>query len=138
MIDKLKLHEIWISIDANPVIFLNDPDGHRDEKITYPLVEFLVNSILEKEKFEVGIFDDGKQKGAIIGYKEPDSQKRMEIRLKKNSSYELLLFVYDAEEKQFIYRNKLSKEEIELIPKELRDLMQKVRELDRPVSFYNP
>jgi len=130
---KEKLNELWQQISLCSPVHLNE----NFEKITDALTEFLIDKLLDKEKFEIGTFEDGRQKGALLAYTDNEGQKSVEIRLKKKSRYELFLLVQDREGEFITYKHKLTPEEIEIIPKKLRDMLHTVRELDTPVTFYN-
>jgi len=130
---KEQLNKIWISINKNSLEYLNDSF----HQIAPFLVEFLVQSKLEEDEFEVGTFEDGRQQGSLISFINPNSEKQLEIRYKKNSTYELLLFIYKDNGETFVYRYKITDEEISVIPTAIRLLMEKVKQLNEPLMFNN-
>ncbi len=131
MTDKQKLETLWNSIDVNTTSAIKD----LFEGNTGAFLELLIDTILYKEKFEIGLFEEGRQSGSNLIYKE--SQKEIELRLKKNSAYDLILTVEDVEGEIYVFRNKLLNDEIKLIPENIQDLMYKVREIERPMTFFN-
>ena len=131
MTDKQKLETLWNSLDVNSISVIKE----LFEKNTDAFLEVLIDKILDKEKFEIGLFEEGRQSGSILTYKE--SQKEIELRLKKNSAYDLILTVEDVESETFVFRSKLSNDEIKLIPENIQNLMYKVREIELPLIFFN-
>lgn len=131
MNDKQKLEALWNSIDVNSISYTKN----LFEKSIDFFLEVLIDKILDKEKFEIGLFEEGRQSGSTLTYKK--SQKKIELRLKKNAAYELILTIGDTEGEICVFRKKLSNNEIKLIPKYLQNLMYKVREIERPMTFFN-
>lgn len=131
MTDKQKLESLWNSIDLKSLLTVKEIFEYNTDS----LLDFLIDKTLDKEKFEIGLFEEGKHSGSSLVYKE--SQKEIELRLKKNSTYDLILTVEDAEGEIHIFRSKLSNDELKLIPENLKNLMYKVREIERPMTFFN-
>lgn len=131
MTDKTKLGTLWNSVDVNS----SNTAKKLFEMNADAFLEFLIDKTLEKEKFEIGYFEDGRQSGSTLTYRE--SQKEIELRLKKNSAYDLIFSVEDMEDEIHVFKNKLSDEEIKLIPEYLQNLMYKVREIELPMTFFN-
>lgn len=131
MTDKQKLADLWNSIDFHSISTIKD----LFEKNKDVFLEVLIDKILDKEKFEIGLFEEGRQSGSTLTYKE--SQKEIELRLKKNSSYDLIFTFEDAESEIYGFRNKLTNDEIKLIPENIQSLMYKVKEIERPMTFFN-
>lgn len=133
MTEREKLEEIWNGISHSSVSFLN-----KNYKYIYPLLlEFLIADTLDSQKFTINIYEDGWQKGALIGKYESNKHKQLELRTRKKESFDLVLLVSDSEEKQLTFKHKLSDDDIELIPKKLRRLMETVKELNRSMTFFN-
>lgn len=132
MIKDQKIFDEWNKIDSYTVSFLNE----NFNRIASALLVYLISSVLEETEFEIGTFEDGRQKGASISYMSPNKNKQIELRVKRSSSYELLLYVYHSEEEISIFKNKLEEDEIKMIPQSLRDLLDKVKTIGQPVSFY--
>jgi hypothetical protein len=131
MTDKEKLAAFWNSINDNSISALRE----LFDKNTDALLEILIEKILDKEKFEIGLFEEGRQSGSTLTYKE--CQKEIELRLKKNSAYDLILTVEDMVGETWVFRNKLTNDELKLIPETIQSLMYKVREIGSPVTFFN-
>jgi hypothetical protein len=130
MTDKKNRGTLWNSIDANSISTTKD----LFEKNIDAFLQVLIDKILDKEKFEIGLFE-GRQSGSTLIYKE--SNKQIELRLKKNSAYDLILTIEDIDGEIYVFKNKLSNGKIKLIPEHLQNLMYKVREIERPITFFN-
>jgi hypothetical protein len=130
---NIKLHEYWNRLNYTLIGELQE----NYEKNVSAFIEILVSNLQDKETFEVGVFEDGRQKGSTIIYCETYSRKQLELRTKKTSVYELLLTLYDTEENEIVFKHKLSSAEIDLVPGEIKRLMETVKELNQPMTFYS-
>lgn len=127
-----KINEEWGKINSYSVSYLYE----NFSRLSPILLIYLISSLMEENEFEIGTFEEGRQKGASLIYLSPDKDKQLELRIKRSSSYELLLSLFNMEEETLVFRHKLEPEEIETIPKALRERLEKVKDLGEPVSFY--
>jgi hypothetical protein len=127
-----KFEEIWHSLGEGPLIGVED----KLHSITIDLLAYLLQNILAKEKFEIGVHRNWFQKASVVTYKEP--QKQIELRAFKNNNYQLVISFFDIDDKQFVYKHKLNPGTTKLIPEWLRDSMQNIKELERPITIFNP
>ena len=132
MTAKDNLLELWSLIDPKHITASKEIF----DKNTDALLEFLITRILDKDRFEIGIFKDGRHRGSLLAYNEVYNQKEIELRLKKNLSYELVLILTN-DNQEAIFQHKLSQDEIKLIPEQFTRLMYNIKELERPMTFYN-
>ncbi|MCE3228271.1 MAG: hypothetical protein K0S32_2822 [Bacteroidetes bacterium] len=133
MIKTEKIIYEWDQINSYVPSYLEE----NISKLSPSLLIYLITTLMEQEEFEIGTFEEGRQKGASIWYTGPDKDKHLELRVKKSSTYEFILSVIKQEEEPHLFRHRLEKEEIESIPKTLRDRLEKVKDLGEPVSFYS-
>lgn len=133
MIDKEKLSKLWNSIDANSVASSKD----LFERNVDAFIEFTIHKTLDQEKFEVGLFEEGRQSGSTLVYKDDSGQKEIELRFKKSSTYDLILTLKDSEGEIYVFRSKVGSDETKLIPEIIQNLMYKVREIEISMTFFN-
>jgi hypothetical protein len=126
-----KLNIIWDSIDSDSVEYLDS----NFENIATRLLEFLLISLLNEGRIEIGTFRHGKKQGSTVSYDIYNSDKQLELHLLPRNVFELevLLFDIDGNEKAYIY--KLNSSEIRIIPEGLRNLMKEVLNDMEPRTF---
>jgi hypothetical protein len=132
MIYNKKFEEIWHSLGEEPVADVEK----KLNSVTGDLLAYLLQHILAKEKFEIGVHKSWFQKASAIVHKEP--QKQLELRAFKNDNYQLVISFFDIDDKQFVHKHKLLPGEVNLVPEWLRDSMQNIKELERPITIFNP
>jgi hypothetical protein len=130
MTDISSLKEFWDKIDHDSITHLNE---HFSELAPY-LIQFLVNSISEKERFEIYVYKDGWEKGSAVSYCE--QHKQLELRSKTNSTFHLVLTISGVPGQKFSFKHKLSMLEEASLPLRLKRLMDSIKELGRPMTFY--
>jgi hypothetical protein len=126
---KEKPNEIWNSIDKYSVEFLNE----NFEYVAPFLIEYLIQTKIAEDNFETGTLEVLHQKGSVISIENADGQKRLEIRCKKKSSYDLFLFIYEDNGETHVYRHRMTDEEINFVPPPVRLLMERVRRTGEPI-----
>ena len=109
----------WNAIDKNSIDYLDE----NFNSIAIKLLEFLMHSILNDGQVDIGTFRDGDFEGAIVEYDIYTSDKNLKLKLHKDESFELELFLFDWDDKEKIYKYKLDDNEIKSIPEGLRNLM---------------
>jgi hypothetical protein len=132
MIKNEKIIQEWTNLNSYSASYLEE----NISRLAPALLIYLVTTLMEEDEFEIGTFEEGRQKGSSILYSAPDNDKQLELRVKKSSTYEFILSIFKTDEEPRVFRHKLEKEEIESIPKTLRDRLEKVKDLGEPVSFY--
>ncbi|MCE3259811.1 MAG: hypothetical protein K0S12_1452 [Bacteroidetes bacterium] len=132
MLKNEKITQDWKMIHVNAIALLND----NFTNLSSSLLVYLISTLMEENEFEIGTFEEGRQKGACIVHLDPNNDKQIELRVKRSSTYELILTLYPDDEETIVFRHRLEKEEINMIPVTLRELLEKVKDLGEPVSFY--
>jgi hypothetical protein len=124
MTEQAKIKFIWDNISyENPLLVQKYFEKHM-----HAFIEFIITKTLEKGVVEVGTYEEGWQKGSMIRFFENENDKKLELRSKRNNSYEILLSIKRADEKEQVVKHKLSAEEIKLIPQHFAELMQTTKE----------
>jgi hypothetical protein len=133
MTEKEKSFDLWDSIGPHP------PSISKDLflKNTRAFLELLIDKTQRLDKFEISFSEESGKGFSCLGYPDITSKKHIEMRLRKNDSYEMILTIEDFEGEIQTFRSKLSTNEIKLIPRNIQNLMYKVREIGRPVTFFN-
>jgi hypothetical protein len=124
---KERFEEIWNNINQNSMEFMDANFG----LIAPILIRPLVTSLQQEKKLEIGIFEDGAEKGSNIKYSKSNHLKRLELRYKKDSSYQLVLNIYNAEN-TYSYYYKLTWEDIGMIPYHIHSSMREVEKTSEP------
>jgi hypothetical protein len=120
--------DLWNFINHAPN---QDLDG--TIKLMVPqILEVLFNSLKWSVEFEISVYSSMWQKGSFIKYDNLEKYIQVELR-KKKSGFDLKLTFYEG--KIISYGHELIKREEGLIPKELKRLMDVVREMGQPVKF---
>jgi hypothetical protein len=124
MTEQTKIKFIWDNISyENPLLVQVYFEKHMKA-----FIKFIIEKTLEKEKFEIGIYEDGWQKGPAVQFSDNEKHKTLELRLTKNNSFEIILSIKRADEKEQVLKHKLTAEESQLIPQHFSELMGNVKE----------
>lgn len=126
-----KLNHIWDSIDSDSIEYLD----LNFDNIAPRLLEFLLISLLNEGRIEIGTFRHGKKIGSTVSFDIYNSDKQLELHLLPRNVFELevSLFDFDGNQKEYIY--KLNSSEIKIIPEGLRNLMKEVSKDLEPRTF---
>lgn len=130
---KQECNKVWNNISKNSLDFLNE-NFENIAPFLLKLMSFFMEIV---DEFEIGVYEDRLLKGATIIYCLSNNEKQLELRCRKNLTYELLLSIYADNGDLTSYRHKLENLEIETIPAEIRSLMEKVIEINEPLMFKN-
>jgi hypothetical protein len=133
MTEEEKLLDLWDSIGPHSLSISKD----LFMKNTRAFMELLIHETRNRDKFEIGFFEEGNKGSSGLAYRDVTSKKEIELRFNKNDSYEMVLVIENFEGEIQTFRNKLRANEIKLIPENIQTLMYKVREIGRSVTFLN-
>lgn len=124
------LDAIWDSLGPGSHEYLNS-----NFKIIAPkLLEFLITRLLLDEEFEIGYFQHGSKKGAVISYNIYDKEKQMELRLDQKQNFELRLQIWDFDDEELEYKYKLVNQDSDVIPEGLKNLMIEIVHSSNPIT----
>jgi len=133
MTEQEKLKSIWDNISReNPLLAQQYLKQNASA-----FVQYVIAVNLEKEKFEIIAYKEWWKNGSMIKFAEKDHHKKIELRMKKNNSFEIQVSIKRADEQEQVLKHKLSDEETRLIPRELTRLMHNIKELKKSATFYN-
>lgn len=126
-----KLNHIWDSINSDSIAYLDK----NFDNIAPRLLEFLIISLLNEGRIEIGNFSNGKKEGSTVSYDIYNSDKQLKLHLLPRNVFklEVSLFDFDGNEKEYIY--KLNSSEVKFIPEGLIKLMQQVLKDMKPRTF---
>jgi hypothetical protein len=124
------LDEIWESVN-NSDDFKNNFENQAPK-----LVELLILSLLENLPINIGLFFDGNDDGASIAYDIYNTDKILELRLKRDLTFELFVALENDEEGCLdFYRYCLTDDEVNIIPLGLRNLMEEVMKSEKEMAY---
>lgn len=90
------------------------------------MIEKLMTDVLGKDVVEVRFEFEDNEQWAVISMHIYEEDKEISLRLHANQRYELYFGYYDEEDEFFEITKPLTVEEIDLIPKRLQKVMEKV------------
>lgn len=126
-----KLNHIWDYINSDSIAYLDT----NFDNIAPQLLQFLIFSLLNEGRIEIGTFRHGIKEGSNVSYDIYNSDKTLNLNLLPENVFELELFLYDWDDKKTIYTYKLNETEIRNIPEGLRNLMKEVLNDMEPRTF---
>ncbi len=90
------------------------------------MIEKLVTNVVSKDSVEIRFEFEDDDQWSIVSMFIYEEDKEISLRLHANEQYEIYFGYYDDEDEFFEITQKLTPEEIKVIPRGLRKLMKKV------------